>query len=73
MSLLRVADMAPGLLVGLVAGVWVDRLRRRPILIWADDGGVRVEAAVRAEADLVVSRVVEGEHDRQTCPSARSW
>src|SRR5260221_12355052 len=24
------------LLVGLVAGAWVDRLRRRPILIWTD-------------------------------------
>ncbi|HUQ41853.1 MAG TPA: MFS transporter, partial [Candidatus Limnocylindrales bacterium] len=24
------------LLVGLVAGAWVDRLRRRPLLIWAD-------------------------------------
>src|SRR5262245_14137959 len=38
MSLLRIADMAPALLVGLFAGVWVDRLRRRPIMIWADLG-----------------------------------
>src|SRR5919202_7105806 len=38
MSLLQIADMAPTLLVGLFAGVWVDRLRRRPIMIWADLG-----------------------------------
>jgi MFS family permease len=31
-------DLAAALLVGLVAGAWVDRLRRRPVLIWADLG-----------------------------------
>jgi MFS family permease len=34
----RVAEIAPGMLVGLLAGVWTDRLRRRPIMIWADAG-----------------------------------
>ena len=29
---------ALGLSVGLVAGAWVDRLRRRPVMIWADLG-----------------------------------
>ena len=38
MSLLTAAGTAPDLLVGLVAGVWVDRLRRRPLLIAADLG-----------------------------------
>lgn len=37
-ALLRVADMIPVLLVGLFAGVWVDRLPRRPIMIGADLG-----------------------------------
>jgi len=36
MSVLRVIDLAPTLLIGLFAGVWVDRLRRRPLLVWAD-------------------------------------
>lgn len=36
MGLLRVAEYLPPVLVGLVAGAWVDRLRRRPILIWMD-------------------------------------
>jgi MFS family permease len=36
MALLVVAASLAVLLVGLVAGAWVDRLRRRPILIWAD-------------------------------------
>ena len=30
--------LAAVLVVGLVAGAWVDRLRRRPVLIWADLG-----------------------------------
>lgn len=37
-GLLTAAELVPGLLVGLVAGVWVDRLRRRPIMIAADVG-----------------------------------
>jgi MFS family permease len=37
-SVLRSGELIAGLLVGLVAGAWVDRLRRRPVLIWADLG-----------------------------------
>ncbi|HUZ01989.1 MAG TPA: MFS transporter [Thermomicrobiaceae bacterium] len=36
MGLLTAAQLAPYLLVGLFAGVWVDRIRRRPLLIVAD-------------------------------------
>lgn len=35
---LRIADLLPGFAIGLVAGVWVDRLRRRPVMIVADVG-----------------------------------
>jgi MFS family permease len=38
LSMLSAAQMLPMLLLGLLAGVWVDRLRRRPILIAADLG-----------------------------------
>ena len=38
MGLLSAAGSAPILLVGLFAGVWVDRLRRRPLIIAADVG-----------------------------------
>ncbi|MGI8553664.1 MAG: MFS transporter [Dehalococcoidia bacterium] len=38
MGLLGAAQYLPFLLVGLFAGVWVDRRRRRPILMWADLG-----------------------------------
>ena len=38
MSLLVAAATAPDLLIGLIAGVWVDRLPRRPLLIAADLG-----------------------------------
>jgi MFS family permease len=37
-SALRGLELVGGLLVGLVAGAWVDRLRRRPIMIGADLG-----------------------------------
>ena len=37
-ALLRMADHLPGVVIGLMAGVWVDRLRRRPLMIWTDVG-----------------------------------
>jgi hypothetical protein len=37
-GLLSTAEFAPFVLVGLPAGVWVDRLRRRPVLIAGDLG-----------------------------------
>lgn len=36
MALLVVSASLAVLLVGFLAGAWVDRLRRRPLLIWAD-------------------------------------
>ena len=36
MALIVVSASLAVLLVGLFAGAWVDRLRRRPLLIWAD-------------------------------------
>jgi len=37
-SALRSLELVAGLIVGLVAGAWVDRLRRRPIMVGADIG-----------------------------------
>ena len=37
-ALLRMADVLPGVVIGLFAGVWVDRMRRRPLMIWTDVG-----------------------------------
>ena len=37
-AILRGVELGSLMLVGLVAGAWVDRLRRRPVLIWADLG-----------------------------------
>jgi MFS family permease len=37
-GILRSMDVAASLAIGLVAGAWVDRLRRRPVLVWADLG-----------------------------------
>lgn len=38
MGLLRAVGATPALVIGLLAGVWVDRLPRRPLLVWADLG-----------------------------------
>ncbi|HUG31182.1 MAG TPA: MFS transporter [Candidatus Limnocylindria bacterium] len=45
-SALRSAELIAGLIVGLFAGAWVDRLRRRPILIWADIGRAVLLASI---------------------------
>ena len=37
-ALVRSMDLLAGLIFGLVAGAWVDRLRRRPVMIWSDLG-----------------------------------
>lgn len=36
LGLLTAAEMIAFLVIGLPVGVWVDRMRRRPILVWAD-------------------------------------
>jgi len=48
MGLLRASTFAPYLLVGLLAGVWVDRLPRRPILILGDVGRAVLLASIPA-------------------------
>ena len=50
MGLLAAAGSLPNLLFGLVAGVWVDRLPRRPILVWSDIGRALLLASVPAAA-----------------------
>ena len=52
---LRVADLVPGFLAGLVAGAWVDRWPRRPILIAADLGraGLLLLIPAAALADVL--------------------
>jgi MFS family permease len=46
MAFLRSAPIAAGVVVALAAGVWVDRLRRRPIMIWADLGRAGLLATI---------------------------
>lgn len=43
---LGVVEMAPFILISLPAGVWVDRLRRKPILVVADVGRALLLASV---------------------------
>ena len=50
MGLLAAAGSSPYLLVALLAGAWVDRLRRRPILLVCDVGRAALVGSVPAAA-----------------------
>src|SRR5438093_5593531 len=52
LGLLRVADILPAIVVGLFAGVWVDRLPRRPIMVAVDLGRALLLATIPAAALL---------------------
>ncbi|MCY3707609.1 MAG: MFS transporter [Caldilineaceae bacterium] len=52
MGLLAAAASLPNLLFGLIAGVWVDRVRRKPILVWADIGRALLLLSIPAAAFL---------------------
>jgi MFS family permease len=56
-TLLSAAEYAPGLLVSFFAGAWVDRLRRRPILIAADLGRAALLGTIPAAALLGMLRI----------------
>jgi len=45
-ALIRVVEPIAALTFGLFAGVWVDRLRRRPILFWTDLGRAAFLASI---------------------------
>lgn len=53
-AVIRGLELGATLLVGLVAGAWVDRLRRRPVLIWADLGRAALLASIPAAFALGV-------------------
>jgi MFS family permease len=57
MGLLQAAGTAPPLVFGLVAGMWVDRVRRRPILVAADLGRAVLLGAVPVLAVLGLLRM----------------
>ncbi len=48
MGLLGAVGTAPVLVVGLFGGVWVDRVRRRQLMIWADLGRAALLASIPA-------------------------
>ena len=56
-ALLASAEVAPGLLLGFFAGVWVDRLRRRPLLIAADIGRALALVSIPIAAALHTLRI----------------
>lgn len=58
-SLLRVSGHAPALALGLFAGIWVDRLRRLPILVWSDWARAMLLASIPLAA---VGHVLRIEH-----------
>ena len=57
MGLLNALQFSPFLLIGLLAGTWGGRGRRRPVLIWTDVGRTLLLAAIPAAALLGVLRI----------------
>jgi len=57
MGVLGAAQFAPFLLIGLFAGVWIDRRRRRPVMIAADVGRAVLFALIPALALLHALRI----------------
>jgi MFS family permease len=53
-AVLRSLELLAALLVGFVAGAWVDRLRRRPVMIWADLGRAALLGSIPVAAVLGV-------------------
>jgi MFS family permease len=58
-ALLNVVDFLPFLLIGLPAGVWVDRLRRRPVMIAGDLGRAVALATIPIAFVLGVLTIVQ--------------
>jgi predicted MFS family arabinose efflux permease len=54
MGILQATELLPAFLIGLFAGAWVDRLRRRPLLIGADIGRTLVLLTIPLAAALGV-------------------
>jgi len=57
MGLLTALGLLPVLLIGLLAGVWIDRLRRRPILIIADFARAALLLSIPVAALLGLLRI----------------
>lgn len=53
-GVLRSAELIAAFGVGLIAGAWVDRLRRRPVMIWADLGRAALLGSIPVAAVLGV-------------------
>ncbi|MBV9355154.1 MAG: MFS transporter, partial [Chloroflexi bacterium] len=57
MGLLRLADLLPAIAFSLVAGAWIDRVRRQPIMVWADLGRAVFLATIPLAALLGALRI----------------
>jgi MFS family permease len=57
MGVLNAMQLVPGFLAGLFAGAWVDRVRRRPLLIGADLGRALALATIPLAALLGILRI----------------
>ncbi|HEY0695749.1 MAG TPA: MFS transporter [Kribbella sp.] len=53
-SLLRTCETAAWLLLGLVAGAWIDRVRCLPVMVWADLGRALLFGSIPAAAAFEV-------------------
>jgi MFS family permease len=59
MGVLNAMSIIPALLIGLFAGAWVDRLKRRPLLIGADIGRALVLATIPLAAFFGILHIAQ--------------
>jgi predicted MFS family arabinose efflux permease len=59
MGILKTMEIIPALAIGLLAGAWVDRLRRRPLMIGADVGRAITLATIPLAAFLGVLHIAQ--------------
>lgn len=52
MALIVFAGQLPDLLFGLIAGVWIDRVRRLPVMVWSDLGRFVLLASIPLAAAI---------------------
>lgn len=57
MGILNAAQFLPFLLFGLLAGAWIDRRRRRPIMVWTDLGRMVLLGSIPLAAWLGILRI----------------
>ena len=73
MAALSAAEYLPRIAVGLVAGVWIDRLRRRPVLLVTNAVRACVQLGMVAGLRCATRSIVSAETCSRACQRRKRW